>query len=228
MSCVSYQFVTATSTSWTHEFQCDACKLKVTRVGELPKRENDKTPRFEHGALAGWASFSMRSTRPPPDQLDLDQDEWSRLDRDLCPSCAVVVNDWLCSWGADIGRVEERYLDALGRPTEKASPTVFGPGIELCDKPVDAYVGRCARTGGHAGDCSAVPDLSGREVCPVCIAGAARRRLFTRQELESHAVDQHSVRYSDGTAEPIGWYTERGWGRTYYPDVEFALRAERP
>jgi hypothetical protein len=137
-----------------------------------------------------------------------------------------MVNDWLCSWGADIGKVEERYLDALGRPTEKASQYAFGPGIELCDKNVRPDVGRCARTDGHVGDCSAVPDVDGHEVCPVCIAGADRRRLFTRQELESHAVDQHSVRYSDGSAEPIGWYTERGWNRTYYPDVEVALRAE--
>lgn len=104
----------------------------------------------------------------------------------------------------------------------------FGPGIELCRKEVTAGEppSLCNRDNEHTGDCSLEFDRDGL-LCPICISHSEpRRRIFTRQELESHAVDQHLVRYSDGSTEPIGWFTERGWGRTYFPEVENALRAE--
>lgn len=225
MSRIGYQFATETSTGWTNRVSCDLCRAFVEREGPLPKSEREMGPKFAPRALAGWANFSMRLARAPAGSESLDEDLWPRLDRDLCPSCANVIHDWLCDIGCGVGTSEERFLDALGRPAggQNAAlgetPCMFGP----------PDVAPCLRRVGHDGSHSAESD-AGTWVCPTCFGALSTSVLYDQPQLESHAVDQHSVRYSDGELRPRGWYTERegqDGARIIYADVQTALRAER-
>lgn len=205
----------------------------------MPTREaSAQIPRFAHGALVGWASYSRRA-RPndPAIEATLDQDSWPREDRDFCPSCAAILED---QW-RDIGIVPaentEKILDALGRPIASREATM---GVVACWAAVQATPGQrhpCMLERGHAADVPHSGETSFTH-CALCWSYVERnenglspqlreRRLYTREQLEHHAVSEHSVEYQDALegTRTAGWLCTLEEPRVTYANVESALLA---
>lgn len=222
MSRIYYEFATPTQTSWLHEIACDACRRTVTREGSVPRKELDPIGAWPgEGGLSGWGTFEVGSysaTLKP------------RLSRDLCPECSLVFNDLFLTHGVGLRESETRYLDALGRQAQEAYKAQ--EHLRFCVSPIPSTPTTwCLLLAGHS-DAHSLVMAAGYHACPVCLDGMDRvgwdLSAYTFQELESHAVSIHRVRFEPGR----GWWSEAEslernlTAHVYYAECLTALYAE--